>query len=324
MDKGRKVWYDENLFVNPVNCYNTYISNDANKCKSIFKCLLDEDPKTLKDCIQSFADDNLWTLAKEDLCKVGPDTIRKLLKKFCIERNADTGRTEDYEHWLASLESKFDATTATIIRSNTRLLGYIQGIIEMVNAENLLGETINIAAEQQRFDKLPVKQWVSFPQSSQRENSNDDLQELLSRVNLMSDNYSSYPNVRGMMPIGVGGIPLAQGGGAYASQNGGSHSLDQIEKLCELVNNRLARSNIKSNPNDDKKIDVALKNTRQLQSQIVQLLKRKMDIAEFVECLGCDRNVDPNGVPTTLPPLSTLRTRNQIEQWARNYCKKTR
>lgn len=137
MENGRKVKYDEQAKGDTSTCYASYLGGENGKeCRRVIECLFDGKPETLSRCMDVLDSAEMWTVAKEDALKVGPDMVRVVLSRFGVKgRNASdsNGNTikvpMPYDEWLRDVVEKFPEGVRTTIKKNQKLKDYIKGLI---------------------------------------------------------------------------------------------------------------------------------------------------------------------------------------------------
>ena len=134
---GRKVYYDDDAKGDASTCYATYLSkgNDAN-CMRVIQCIADGNHKSLNRCLDVIGDGDLWSIAADDVQKVGPDMIKLVLRKFGLKAYEETDSTGakykvpmSYEEWKKEIVPTFPQDVQTTILNNARLNSYLRGLI---------------------------------------------------------------------------------------------------------------------------------------------------------------------------------------------------
>lgn len=143
MENGRKVWYDEQAKGDTSTCYASYLGGKTEGgCKRVIECLFDGKPETLSRCMDVLETADMWTVAKEDALKVGPEMVRAVLSRFGVkarftpDANGNSVKVPmPYEEWMRDIVGKeFPDNIRETIRKNTKLTDYIKGLINTCRA----------------------------------------------------------------------------------------------------------------------------------------------------------------------------------------------
>jgi hypothetical protein len=136
MENGRKVYYNDQAKGDASTCYANYLGKDGN-CQRVIDCLYSSDPSSLSRCMDVLDSADMWTVAKEDALKVGPEMVRVVLTRFGVQGRNDMTDSNGvtikvpmpYDEWMRDVVSKFPDNVRDTIKKNTKLTDYIKGLI---------------------------------------------------------------------------------------------------------------------------------------------------------------------------------------------------
>lgn len=126
----------------------------------IYTCILKGDPRELARCLGAIRTSNLYEKARQEVSKMHPKVLDKLLKTFAFAKNRD-GSPEEFLVWRANLAGRLGATmnnqqkgeaTANAILANTKLVEYLKSVVSLYrNNPALHGQSAETLSD------LPVK-----------------------------------------------------------------------------------------------------------------------------------------------------------------------
>lgn len=130
-------------------CYSTLTKGNDKQCQEyMFDCLLSGDADGLKKCRNFHADANFYDVAKEDIQEMHPIVALRTLQKYGFryiskyddEAKMNLNKVEPVKHWLENyMAKKFpDPEDQRSVQGNTRLLDYLELIVQYVNANPTL------------------------------------------------------------------------------------------------------------------------------------------------------------------------------------------
>lgn len=134
--------------------------NEAGVPEDIYTCILKGDPRELARCLGAIRTSQLYDKAREEVSKMHPKVLDKLLKTFAFAKNRD-GTPEEFLVWRANLAGRLGTTmnnqqkgeaTANAILSNTKLVEYLKSVVSLYrNNPALHGQSAEPLSD------LPVK-----------------------------------------------------------------------------------------------------------------------------------------------------------------------
>jgi len=142
MDGTRKVYYDDAVKGDANTCYATYLAKgQPGKCPRIIECIIDGNSTSLSRCLDIIGDVDLWKVAEDDVNKVAPDMVRLVLRKFGVSGDEEPDGNGGnyvvpitYDEWMNEVVETLPQKVKTVIKSNTKLLTYLKGLISVCRA----------------------------------------------------------------------------------------------------------------------------------------------------------------------------------------------
>lgn len=126
----------------------------------IYTCILKGDPRELARCLGAIRTSQLYEKARQEVSKMHPKVLDKLLKTFAFAKNRD-GSPEEFLVWRVNLAGRLGATmnnqqkgeaTANAILANTKLVEYLKSVVSLYrNNPALHGQSAETLSD------LPVK-----------------------------------------------------------------------------------------------------------------------------------------------------------------------
>lgn len=134
--------------------------NEDGVPEDIYTCILKGDPRELARCLGAIRTSQLYEKARQEVSKMHPKVLDKLLKTFAFAKNRD-GSPEEFLVWRANLAGRLGATmnnqqkgeaTANAILANTKLVEYLKSVVSLYrNNPALHGQSAETLSD------LPVK-----------------------------------------------------------------------------------------------------------------------------------------------------------------------
>lgn len=134
--------------------------NEDGVPEDIYTCILKGDPRELARCLGAIRTSQLYEKARQEVSKMHPKVLDKLLKTFAFAKNRD-GSPEEFLVWRANLAGRLCATmnnqqkgeaTANAILANTKLVEYLKSVVSLYrNNPALHGQSAETLSD------LPVK-----------------------------------------------------------------------------------------------------------------------------------------------------------------------
>jgi len=135
-------------------CFSTGVEpNTTYTCRNYFeKCLVGE---KIEECKEFMQNSDFWPIAMDEIKNIDPFVALQTLKAFKFEEIRfydNTSQTyyrkvQSYNDWVNDVLKKTNLTEAEVqsITNNTKLVGYIQGLIDKINNNlSILNEGYNI------------------------------------------------------------------------------------------------------------------------------------------------------------------------------------
>lgn len=148
-ENNRKEYYDDAAKGDTKTCYATYLAkgNDAN-CLRVIQCIADGNSKSLNRCLDIIGDGDLWSVASDDVQKVGPDMVKLVLRKFGVQGYEETDSNGvkykvpmSYEEWKSEVVPGFPEDVRATILNNAKLNAYLRGLIAVCRSNpNILNK----------------------------------------------------------------------------------------------------------------------------------------------------------------------------------------
>lgn len=272
--------------------YSTRIK-DAN---TVYQCLLSGDKRALQRCIDKFKASDMFDVPEEELKKVHPTVVKKLLDTFHV--SYDSKDIEHYTMWLGGIKSRLVASLGeddgedvyNKLVSNKHLLNYIRGLISLVNKNKIIlqGSRKNGKSTlSDMADKTYVKdnklKYFYKPDVSSADvllpNYLDSFSTQLRNIS-QNQNFTNLLRLQGVVP-GMA-MPFTFNGGGKKKMVGGSKcdSVENMRKIYETIMKSLERKGKTLVDADKQRIEQAF---AQLEKNNNDLDKYIKDLAAFVK-----------------------------------------
>jgi hypothetical protein len=121
-------------------CYTTQFvsgSNAGTKCQDyIDSCLLGN---SIAECASFMKESSYWNVLGSDIAKMNPEVALQTLRKFGFKVN-NGKEVESYGEWSEKLSTQegMDSSDVDQIRKNSKLEGYLKGVIALVNSNPVI------------------------------------------------------------------------------------------------------------------------------------------------------------------------------------------
>lgn len=121
-------------------CYTTQFvsgSNDGTKCQDyIDSCLLGN---SIAECASFMRESSYWNVLGSDIAKMNPEVALQTLRKFGFKVN-NGKEVESYGEWSEKLSTQEGMSSSDVdqIRKNSKLEGYLKGVIALVNSNPVI------------------------------------------------------------------------------------------------------------------------------------------------------------------------------------------
>ena len=299
------------------NCAGSYLqanNGDNETCvKFVSECLLQCKKDDLSKCLDRLRDENMFTVAQDELQKMDPHVAIKILKTFGVRRttSGNIDIMESYDSWMSGVVNSFDANVRTTIMGNPRLLDYVRGVIAFVNrhpailnkhiVEDVEGDSLEDVND---YNKKMGKSWYENPSigSSQRKIFDGGL--------LRGFAGSIYAT-----SVPVTAMPFTNtiiGAQFQLRQRGGNYGMIQLEAsiqrkadrnelssgllftLMESVFADLDAAGMKLNNVDQDRIRNGIKQVRDIEDKtfdLYRMLRKLADLLAFFKATGCTANL---------------------------------
>jgi len=337
IEKGVKKYYDETT---SENCYSTYLSKDEGKCKTVADCLLTGDHKNLSSCIAKLNDEDMFSVAKEDLQKVGPDRVVQILKTFGFQGKSRTDangnkykEVQSYDEWLNTANNNIK----TSVNGNPKLSTYLRGLVAICNANpSILNKGLAIKAQtQQSVGSLGLKRHVPLTASKDPKTALNSLASALrsADINTISSSSLIAPLLSGALS-GTFESPYTSvvptiGGGFYkgSTMKGGvlaselsdvnrTASADAFAKLFESLRSTLRSMRIELDNTDVERYNNTIRQLKKYEDQLAKLMTLLVRIVAVARFYGVELNNLESVNPVTLS-LSDIKTTSDVESWVK-------
>ena len=289
---GEEVEVKDDEVSDPKTSYSTHIK-DPN---TVYQCLLSGDKRALHRCIDKFKASDMFDVAEEELKKVHPTVVKKLLDTFHVSYDS-----KDIEHntmWLGGIRSRLVASLGeddgedvyNKLVSNKHLLNYISGLISLVNKNKAIlqgsrknGKSTLSDMEGKKFVKDNQLKYFYKPDVSSADvllpNYLDSFSTQLRNIS-QNQNFTNLFRLGGVVP-GMGGMsPFGLGGGKKKMVGGGKcDTVDNMRKIYETIIKSLERKGKTLVDADKQRINQAF---AQLEKNNNDLDKYIKDLAAFV------------------------------------------
>ena len=274
--------------------YSTRIK-DAN---TVYQCLLSGDKRALQRCIDKFKASDMFDVPEEELKKVHPTVVKKLLDTFHV--SYDNKDIEHYTMWLGGIKSRLVAALGEDdgeevygkLIKNQHLLNYIRGLISLVNKNKIIlqgsrksGKSTLSDMEGRTYVKDNKLKYFYKPDVSSADallpNYLDSFSTQLRNIS-QNQGLTNLFRLQGAIP-GMG-MPLnfSLTGGGKKKMVGGSKcdSVDNMRKIYETIMKSMERKGKTLVEADKQRIEQAF---AQLEKNNHELDKYIKDLAAFVK-----------------------------------------
>jgi hypothetical protein len=274
----------------------TSYSTGIKDADTVYQCLLSGDKRALQRCIDKFKASDMFDVPEEELKKVHPTVVKKLLDTFHV--SYDSKDIEHYTMWLGGIKSRLVASLgeddgedvyAKLIK-NQHLLNYIRGLISLVNKNKIIlqGSRKNGKSTlSDMADKTYVKdnklKYFYKPDVSSADvllpNYLDSFSTQLRNIS-QNQNFTNLLRLQGVVP-GMA-MPFTFNGGGKKKMVGGSKcdSVENMRKIYETIMKSLERKGKTLVDADKQRIEQAF---AQLEKNNNDLDKYIKDLAAFVK-----------------------------------------
>ena len=274
----------------------TSYSTRIKDADTVYQCLLSGDKRALHRCIDKFKASDMFNVPEEELKKVHPTVVKKLLDTFHV--SYDSKDIEHYTMWLGGIKSRLVASLgeddgedvyAKLIK-NQHLLNYIRGLISLVNKNKIIlqGSRKNGKSTlSDMADKTYVKdnklKYFYKPDVSSADvllpNYLDSFSTQLRNIS-QNQNFTNLLRLQGVVP-GMA-LPFTFNGGGKKKMVGGSKcdSVENMRKIYETIMKSLERKGKTLVDADKQRIEQAF---AQLEKNNNDLDKYIKDLAAFVK-----------------------------------------
>jgi hypothetical protein len=278
------------------DCYSTQLKN----CDQVYQCLLSGDKRALHKCLRKFANErNLFAVAKEELGKVHPDVIQKLLDTFHVQYSKSSGSVEHYAVWLGHLKQRLVSNLGEddgeevhkAILNNNHLLDYIRGLIDIAKSNSKVFSKTQVFSDMENRELKKSSKIKYFYRPTTADSANmmpTMLDSLLNQLRVLPQNlagqYSAMINTTGAVPgmTSFFGFPGMRGGAKKLLSGAGKQISDNVKSMRTVYKNILEELNRRGKDlvdQDKEQIDQAF---MQLEENNNRLEKTIRDLQAFV------------------------------------------
>lgn len=358
-ETGRKVYYDDNAKGDTNTCYATYLSkgNDAN-CMRVIQCIADGNSKSLNRCLDVIGDGDLWSVAADDVQKVGPDMVKLVLRKFGVKGYEETDSNGikykvpmTYEEWKSTIVPSFPPDVQTTILNNARLNTYLRGLIGVCRSNpNILNKgnpsIISRDTTPDYIRNLNMRKYKipAGTTKTQYEFFSDMLRNATQPFDVNQNMFNpitsgSFSNVMFVNPYSTM-MPSMMGGNFYSANIPSlitkGTSFDGLDRQSQILKNGSASmfanflTTIKNasldiglqlHPEDQSRIAAAINQLESYENQLARLCLVLVTMVKLARFYGITlENVDRDH-PTTMLKLSEVQTMDDIRDFIRNHAR---
>jgi hypothetical protein len=340
-------------------CYSTYLANgDGEKCKRIIECLADGDPKSLRRCLTSIRDDDLWKVAENDVTSVHPDMVKLVLKKFGVKARRETDENGvqykvpmTYDQWISEEVGKMDNEVKSAIMETPNLRNYIKALLHICrsNLSVLNKQNITSIAKESvpsYFQNLAMKKY-KIPHVDDKKSSYEFFAESLRNsfypMNTTNDLYNniisgSMTNALFMNPFTVMAPGMTGGAREFQVINAGLQTIgtndierglrglnrngsgDTFTKIFIGLNSGLREVGLKIHPDDMQRIRGAIKEIGDLEDKLGKLSMVLKVFIDITRAHGITlANIDSENIRTV--KLSDISNMDDLKNYLFRYIK---
>lgn len=279
------------------DCYSTQLKD----CDKVYQCLLSGNKRALHDCLRKFQHEgDLFKVAKEELSKVHPDVIKRLLDTFHVQYNRSSGSCEHYAVWLGHLKQRLVSALGeddgedvhNAILKNNNLLDYIRGLIDIAKSNagviNAQGAVFSDMENRELKKSSKIKYFYRPTTVDSATMMPTMLDSLLNQLRVLPQNlagqYNAMINTVGVIPglsvpLGLFGM---RGGAKKLLSGAGKQISDNVKNMRAVYKNILEELNRRGKDlvdQDKEHIEQAFK---QLEDNNDRLEKTIKDLQAFV------------------------------------------
>ncbi|NBX74935.1 MAG: hypothetical protein EBQ92_00060, partial [Proteobacteria bacterium] len=300
MVDGRRVDYNADNIPHAY-CLGTRLSGDSKTCSVVKDCILTGNSDDLSKCIDNLRDQNLFTVAHDELQNVHPSVALQILKTFGVNIREKNGvKTPDsYESWTENVVSRMKPAVKEAILGNHGLCSYIKGVINFVKSNPVIlnnnmksnDRATELTQENAYAASLNKNIFVNpYPKNG---NGEADIVGVALRAT------SSYPpfgiTIPGNLTTPFSNAVLGQGQlflpGRMGMMVGGfKGTASALESIIIDNIHKLDQAGLTINPDDQQAIADGLSKLAGIEAKLIslaQMLKVLHDLQLFFKATGC-------------------------------------
>lgn len=288
------------------------------KCDQVFECILSGDSKKLHRCLSKFRDEDMFNVAHEEIKKMNPAVLVKILDTFSVRR--EKGTVEHYMVWLSDFKNRLVSSmgeqlgtkTFNVISENKKLLNYLHQLINVASSNpTLFGKASELSdMPDKEFKKTQNVKYFYRPERADAASMMPTyLDTLLNQLRVLPQNltgqYNAMVRTAGVIPSMA--LPLGfnlRGGARKNKQYGGVDSTQLIKNLYKTILSDMQRRGKDLVDEDKKHIETAIK---QIEENNRKLEKALNDLRAFVRLSDA---VDVGVSQVTLSDVENLSSAN--------------
>ena len=285
------------------NCASTGIDAD---CDFVYKCLLSGKPETLAECLDKLKTANMFAVARKEVASMNPKVAVQLLRTFGFKPRREPGTNvvlpPTFESWSAKLSSTVDASTATAIRGNRKLMEYLRAVVDMVRANPAI---INTDLKNGALSDFARKTGLNvfrnpFPERKVAESVVDGLlfapQQLAQSMQLPLALQVANVSGRVRMP------------GMFGGGNKEGPNAKNIRKAFNMIFAEMEKNGKVLVESDKARINVTIEKLDKLESNLIQLMDDAKLFSKLNAALNPSQSVSSENV--TLRDITDVRSQN--------------
>jgi len=281
---------DERLqrdFNNTESCSGTYVKN----CDLVYECLLSGDSQSLSRCLSKLSIERMYDITREEVRKMNPQIIQKLLSTFIVEVD-NRGNIEEYLVWRSNFQSRLTTKmtaekaikTADTVLNNKKLTAYIRNMMEVIR-ENPDVLRAHSKGSRSTLSDLPektkdlkfntgLKYFIKPTGINRAQALSTQLTSIAQQLNVLPQNFMSSLS----MPLQLSNVnfgnPLLTLGLAGVLRGGGcvDETISSLEAIYNEILSELKNSGKDLVDEDKKHIQDALVQLKKNNNQLVTAL----------------------------------------------------
>ena len=309
----------DDALLNSSPCATTGIS--ADKCDQVYECILSGDSKKLHRCLSKFRDEDMFTVARDELKKMNPSVLKKILETFSVR--VVKGTVEHYMVWLSDFRNRLVSSmgeelgnkTFNVISENKKLLNYLHELINLASGSPALFARASDLSDMPNKDFKKTQNVKYFYRPDKMDSSTmmpAYLDTLLNQLRVLpqdlSGQYNAMVRTAGVIPSMALPLGMTLRGGARGKKHrnmiGGADNVETMKRVYMGILQDMQRRGKDLVDEDKKHIETAIK---QLEENNKKLQKALKDLQAFIRL---SEAVDVGISKVTLKDVENLSSQN--------------